>query len=191
MGQGIPAPDAPAGVDRSMTSVLFIAHLAAVLLAAVALWGMRLELTGKAATRIDWWFAPAFAVLAAAVLLIVSPGKRFELWAAAIAGGVLCGAIAGALLKVNQDHGRQLIRVAPVWDGAGAAALLLLLALVRFVSSSLIGRQSSGFGVLAGAATFLAAYIAARFVVMRFYKAPRSIHIDMARGQNPRRTLVH
>ena len=174
-----------------MTGVLFIAHLAAVLLAALALWSMRYEFGGKAMTRLDWSVPPALAVLAALVLLIVSPGKRFELWAAAIAGGLLAGAFAGMILKVNQDHGKKLIRVPPVWDGAGATALLLLLAIVRFVSSSLMGRQSSGFGVLAGGATFLAAFIAARFIVLRFYKAPRSIHIDMAHGQNPRRTLVH
>jgi hypothetical protein len=176
---------------RGVTGVLFSAHLAAVLLAALALWSMRYEFSGKAMTRLDWSVPPAFAVLAALVLLIVSPGKRFELWAAAIVGGLLVGAAAGAMLKVNQDHGRRLIRVPPAWDGAGAATLLLLLAVVRFTSSSLMGRQSSGFGVLAGAATFLAAYIAARFIVVRFYKTPRSIHLDMVRGQDPGRTLVH
>jgi hypothetical protein len=192
VGHGLASQLAPAAAaDRFMATTLFIAHLAAVLLAAVALWSIRHEFTGKAATRLDWSLAPAFAVLAAAVLLIVSPGKRFELWAIAIAGGVAFGTVAGALLRVNQDHGRRLIRVAPAWDGAGAAAVLLLLALARFVSSSLMGRQSSGFGVLAGGATFLAAFIAARFIVLRFYKAPSSIHLDMARGQNPRRTLVH
>jgi len=175
----------------NMPGVLFIAHLAAVLLAALALWSMRYEFAGKAATRLDWWFPPAFAVLAAAVLLIVSPGKRVELWGAAIAGGLLLGAVAGALLKVNQDHGHQLIRVPPAWAGAGAAALLLLLAVTRFVTSSLMGRQSGGFGVLAAGATFLAAFIAARYIVVRFYKVPRSIHVDMTRGHDPRRTLVH
>lgn len=174
-----------------MTGVLFISHLAAVLLAALALWSMRNEFTGKAASRLDWSFPPAFALLSALVLLIVSPGKRPELWIAAIVAGLAVGAGAGALLRVNQDHGRRLIRVPPVWDGMGAAALLLLLALARFVSSSLMGRQSGGFGVLAAGATFLAAYLAARFIVVRFYKAPRSIHLDMARGQDPRRTLVH
>ncbi|MBI2740716.1 MAG: hypothetical protein HYX38_29790 [Rhodospirillales bacterium] len=173
-----------------MTS-LFIAHLAAVLLAALALWSMRYEPGGKAATRLDCSIPPLLAVLAAVVLLVVSPGKRPELWITAIAGGLAAGAAAGALLRVNQDHGHSLIRMAPAWDGMAAAAALLLLALVRFVSSSLMGRQSSGFGVLAGGATFLAAYIAARFIVVRFYKAPRSIHIDMVRGQNPRRTLIH
>jgi hypothetical protein len=174
-----------------MTGVLFVAHLAAVLLAALALWSMRHEFTGKAATRLDWSIPSALAVAAAVVLLVVSPGKRFELWVAAIAGGLAVGAAAGAMLKVNQDHGRRLIRVPPAWDGAGAAVLLLLLALVRFVTSSLMGRQSGGFGVLAAGATFLAAYLAARFMVVRFYKAPRSIHLDMARGQDPRRTLAH
>ena len=174
-----------------MNTILLVAHLAAVLLAALALWSMRHELSEKAASRFEWMLPPALAVAAAAVLLIVSPGKRFELWAAAIAGGLLVGAFAGMILKVNQDHGKRLIRIPPSWDGAGATALLLLLATVRFVSSSLMGRQSSGFGVLAGGATFLAAFIAARFIVLRFYKAARSIHIDMAHGQNPRRTLVH
>ncbi|SRR6266542_504472 len=174
-----------------MTSVLFISHLAAVPVAALALWSMRNEFTGKAATRLDWSLPPALAALAALVLLIVSPGKRPELWIAAIVAGLAVGAAAGALLRVNQDHGRKLIRVPPVWDGVGAAALLLVLAVVRFVTSSLMGRQSGGFGVLAAGATFLAAYLAARFIVVRFYKAPRSIHLDMARGQDPRRTLVH
>jgi hypothetical protein len=174
-----------------MTSVLFIAHLAAVLLAALALWSMRHEIGGKAATRFEWWLPAVLAVLVAVVLLAVSPGKRPELWLAAIAAGLAVGAGVGAILKVNQDHGRDLIRIPPSWDGAGAAALLLLLALVRFVSSSLMGRQSSGFGVLAAAATILSAYLAARYVVVRFYKAPRSIHLDMTPGRDPHRTLVH
>ena len=170
---------------------LFYLHLSAVLLAALALWAMRNEFAGKAASGIDFSYAPALAVLAAAVLAAVSPGKRLELWVLAVVGGLALGATAGAWLKVNQDHGRRLIRVAPAWDGLGAAAALLLLALARFVSSDLIGRKSSGFGVLAAAATFLAAYLAVRFLVMRFYKAPRSIHLDMAPGQDPGRTLVH
>jgi hypothetical protein len=174
-----------------MTNIHFISHLAAMLLAALALWSMRNEFTGKAATRLDWSFPPAFAVLAALVLLIVSPGKRPELWIATIVAGLAIGAAAGAMLRVNQDHGRGLIRVPPAWDGVGAATLLLVLASVRFVTSSLMGRQSGGFGVLAAGATFLAAYLAARFIVVRFYKAPRSIHLDMVRGQDPRRTLVH
>jgi hypothetical protein len=174
-----------------MTNILFISYLAAVLLAGLALWTIRFEFAGKAATRFEWATPAAFAVLAAVVLLAVSTGKRVELWAAVIVVGLLIGAIAGALKKVNQDHGRQLIRVPPAWDGGAAAALLLLLALVRFVTSSLMGRQSSGFGVLAAGATFLAAYIAARFIVVRFYKAPRSIHLDMMHGRDPHRTLAH
>jgi hypothetical protein len=175
-----------------MTSVLFAAHLAAVLLATLALWSMRHEPAGRAATRLDWLWPALLAGLAATVLLVVSPGKRLELWVAAIVGGLVLGAAGGAiLLKVNQDHGRRLIRVAPAWDGIAATSLLLLLAVIRFVSSSLMGRHSTGLGVLAAAAAFLAAYLAARFIVVLFHKAPRSIHIDMLRGENPRRTLVH
>src|SRR4029453_5163387 len=152
-----------------MTNIHFISHLAAMLLAALALWSMRNEFTGKAATRLDWSFPPALAVLAALVLLIVSPGKRPELWIATIVAGLAIGPAAGAMLRVHREYGRKLIRVPPVWDGVGAAALLLVLALVRFVSSSLMGRQSGGFGVLAAGATFLAAFLAAPFIVLGFY----------------------
>jgi hypothetical protein len=169
----------------------FIAHLAAVLLGGIVLWSMRNEFGGKAATRLDWLIPPVLAVVVAVVLLVVSPGKRVELWVAAIVVGLMAGATVGAMLKVNQDHGHQLIRIPPTWDGAAAAAVLLLLAVVRFVTSSLMGRQSGGYGVLAAAATFVAAYLAARFIVVRFYKAPRSIHLDMTRGRDPHRTLAH
>jgi len=183
---------APAkAVERRVANVLFLSYLAAVLLAGLALWTIRFEFGGKAATRLEWATPAAFAVLAAAVLLAVSTGKRVELWAAVIVVGLLVGAAAGALKKVNQDHGRQLLRIPPAWDGCAAAALLLLLALLRFVTSSLMGRQSSGFGVLAAGATFLAAYLAARYIVVRFYKAPKSIHLDMTHGRDPHRTLAH
>jgi hypothetical protein len=174
-----------------MKNVLVVLHLSAVLLAALALWSMRHEFTEKAATRLQWAIAPALAVVVAVLLLIVSPGKRFELWAAAIVGGLALGAGMAMTLKVNQDFGHELIRVPRSWDGVGAAALLLLLALTRFVTTDLMGRPSGGFGVLGAGAAFLATYLAARFIVVRFYKAPRSIHLDMIRGKNPNRTLVN
>ena len=45
--------------------------------------------------------------------------------------------------------------------------------------------------MLAAGATFLAAYIAARFIVVRYFKAPKSIHLDMTHGRDPHRTLAH
>ncbi len=62
---------------------------------------MRHEFTETAATRLEWALPLALAVVVAAVLLIASPGKRFELWAAAIVAGLALGAIIGTLLKVN------------------------------------------------------------------------------------------
>lgn len=173
-----------------MKSVVPLFHLAAVGLAGFALWSIRYEITERAMPRRVWAIAPALAVAVAAILLIVSPGKRFELWVAAIFIGLVLGAGAGALLKINQDVGQNLLRVPRTWDGAGAAALLLLLALLRFVTSDLIGRQSGKFGVLGAAAAFLGAYLAARYLIARFHKAPRAIHLDMIRGRNPHRTLV-
>ena len=174
----------------AMTSVVLLAQLAAVALAGLALWSIRHELSEKATTRLAWMVAPALAIVVAAVLLIVSPGKRYELWVAAIAAGLAIGAVAGALMKVNQDVGQQLLRVPRTWDGAAAAALLLLLALARVVTSYLIVRESGRFGVLGAAAAFLAAYLAARYVIARVYKVPRAIHLDMTRGANPNRTLI-
>ncbi len=174
-----------------MKSQLLFFHLAAVFLAALALWSIRHEFTQKAAARFAWAVPPAFAVGAAAILLIVSPGKRFELWVAAIVLGLALGLGLGTILKINQDFGLKLVRVRRSWDGVGAAALLLLLALARVVSSDLTTRQSGKFGVLGAAAVFLAAYLVGRYLTVRFYTAPRSIHLDMIRGQNPQRTLIN
>jgi hypothetical protein len=169
--------------------ILFLfAHLAAVLLAALALWSMRHELSETAANRFEWLLPPAFAVASATVLLIVSPGKRFELWVIAIAVGFAIGLGAGMLPTAIKDFSLELVRIKPRWDGTIAAGLLLLLALVRFVTTELMGRQSGGYGVLAAAAAFLAAYLAGRVIILLFYNAPRTIHLDMVRGQSHRWT---
>ena len=162
---------------------LFLCHLAAVLLAASAVWSMRHELTEKPSTRIEWALPPVLAVAVAAVLLIVSPGKRTELWTIAIYAGFAIGLGVGLILKVDQDFARKLVRVHRTWDGTIAAALLLLAALARFVSSDLMGRQSAKYGVLGGAAGFLAAYLCGRVITLRYYKARRARHIDMVQGE--------
>ncbi len=69
------------------------------------------------------------------------------------------------------------------WDGVAAAALLLLLALTRLVTTDFMGRESHGFGVLGGLAMFVAAYLAGRLTTLRLYTAPRSIHLDLVRGE--------
>src|SRR5471030_2368184 len=165
---------------------LFLWHLAAVLLAALALWSMRYEFTEKPATRLDWALPPVLAVVVAAVLLIVSPGKRTELWTVAIYAGLAIGLGVGVILKVDQDFAQKLVRVRRTWDGVIAAALMLLAALARFVSSDLMGRQSAKYGILCGAAGFLAAYLCGRVITLRYYKARQSKHINMVRGEKPK-----
>jgi len=165
---------------------LFFCHLAAVLLAALALWSMRHEITEMPATRLEWALPPMLAVVVAAVLLIVSPGKRTELWTVAIYAGLAIGLGVGVILKVDQDFAQKLVRVRRTWDGVIAAALLLLAALARFVSSDLLGRQSAKYGVLGGAAGFLAAYLCGRVITLRYYKARQSRHLDMVRGEKPK-----
>ena len=171
-------------------NVLLVSNLAAILLAALALWSIRHELSEKATRPLAWLITPALAIVVAAILLIVSPGKRYELWVLAIVVGLAIGALAGLMLKINRDYGLALIRVPRTWDGAAAAALLLLLTLARLVTSNLMNRQSGKFGVLGAAAALLAAYLVARYLVARFYKSPRAIHLDMRLGKNPQRTLV-
>ena len=55
-----------------MKTVFLLCHLTAVLLAVLALWSMRHELTERAATRLEWALPPALAAAVAAILLIVS-----------------------------------------------------------------------------------------------------------------------
>jgi NAD/NADP transhydrogenase beta subunit len=177
-------------IASQMKTLVLLSHLIAVGLAALALWSIRHELTEKATRRLTWAVTPALAIVVTAILLIVSPGKRYELWVAAIVIGLGVGAIAAVTLKINQDFGKRLLRVARAWDGAAAATLLLLLAIARVVTSHLLVRESGKFGVLGAAAAFLAAYLAARYFVARFFRTHRAIHLDMFRGVNPQRTLV-
>ena len=67
---------------------------------------------------------------------------------------------------------------------------LLLLTLARIVTSQMMVRESGRFGVLGASAVFLAAYLVGRYLVARFYKSPRAIHLDMILGKNPGRTLI-
>jgi hypothetical protein len=169
-----------------MHILFLVAHLAAVLLAALALWSMRHELCETATTRFEWLLPPALAVVTATVLLVVSPGKRFELWAIAIVVGFAVGLGAGMLPRAIKDFSLELVRIKRTWDGTIAVGLLLLLALVRFVTSELLGRQSGGYGVLGAAAAFLAAYLTGRAITLLFYNAPKTIHLDMIRGESER-----
>jgi hypothetical protein len=169
---------------------LLVAHLAAVLLAALALWSLRHELSERAVNIFDRALPAVLASLAAAVLLIVSPGKRLELWLSCIAVGLVAGAAMGVVLQGVKDFGNNLVRVYRAWDGVGAAALLLVLALVRLVTSDFTGRTSGGYGVLGALATLMAAYLVARTISFQFYTAPRTIHLDMFRGQKRQRTDI-
>ena len=65
-----------------------------------------------------------------------------------------------------------------------------MLALARLVTSSLMTRPSGRFGVLGAAAAFLAAYLAARYLIAIVFKADKAIHLDMIEGNNPGRTLI-
>lgn len=170
--------------------MILLAQLVAVLLAVLALWSIRHEIAGSAQPLLSWAVPPALAFAVMLLLLLVSPGKRYELWLAAFLVGLAPGAFAGWLLKLNRDTGKQLMRVPRTWDGAAAAAALLVLTIARFVTTNLMDRQSGKFGVLGAAAIILTAYLVGRWLVARFYKFPNAIHLDMHPGKDPGRTLV-
>ena len=169
----------------AVNSPFLIWHLAAVAMAAFALLSLRHEITGKAASRLEWALPPLLALAVGGVLLFVSPGKRSELWTIAIMAGMAIGLGAGLLLKVDTDFERKLVRVHRTWDGVGAAALLLALALTRFITSDVMARPSGRYGVLGAIAALLAAYLVGRVVTVRYYTAPKAIHLDMVRGVRP------
>jgi hypothetical protein len=164
-------------------TVSLVLHLVAIVLAALALWAMRHEISERATSRFNWMLPVVFALAAAAVLLVVSPGKRPELWLLCIGGGFVIGLGAGLVQTPIKDFSRHLVLVHRTWDGVGASALLLLLAVMRFVTTDLMGRESHGFGVLGGLATALAAYLAGRLVTLQLYTARKSIHLDMVEGE--------
>jgi len=164
-------------------NILVAGHLLAIVLAAAALWDMRREYSERAASRLRWALAPALAAGTAALLLIVSPGKRPELWMISIAVGFVAGLGAGAIMQGEKDFGQNLVRSYRTWDGLGAAALILILAVVRFVTTDLMHRPSGGYGVLGAAAAFLAALLVGRVIMLHLYAAPKFTHYDMEPGQ--------
>jgi hypothetical protein len=171
-------------------NALLVAHIVAVLLAVLALCSLRHELRETAVNVFDRWLPAVFAILAAAVLLTVSPGKRFELWLVCVAVGLVGGLAMGMTLQGAKDFGTNLVRVYRAWDGVGAATALILLAVLRLVTSDLTGRQSGGYGVLGALSALLAAYLVGRVITFQFYTAPRTIHLDMFRGQKRQRTDI-
>ena len=66
---------------------MLIWHLAAVGLAALALWRTRHEWAETAATRLDWALPAALAIAVAVILLGVSPGKRIAFWVVTVGVG--------------------------------------------------------------------------------------------------------
>jgi hypothetical protein len=148
-------------------------------MAMICLWSLRHELVERPVSGLGFARPAVLAILVAAALLIVSPGKRVELWAIAIVLGLFLGLGMGVILTAVKDYERRVVKVQRTWDGFGAAALLLLLAFGRLVTSDLMTRQSSKFGILGASASFLAAYICGRAITIWFYTAPRTIHLDM------------
>jgi len=164
-----------------MKSLTLILHLLAIVTAGFCLFSLRHELTKRPMGRLGWALPPILAVITAALLMGVSPGKRLELWALTIVLGLAVGLGAGVILRVDKDFERSLVRVWRTYDGVAAGTLLLLLAIVRFIATDLLGRPSQGFGVLAGAAAFLACFFVGRVVTLRYYTARKAIHLDMKR----------
>lgn len=164
-----------------MKSLTLVLHLLAIVAAAWCLWSMRHELTKRPTNRIGFAIPPILAVVTALLLMGASLGKRLDFWLLTMLAGFVVGIGAGMILKVDKDFERRLVRVWRTYDGVAAGGLLLLLAIARFITTDLMGRVSQGFGVLAGTAAFLAAFLVGRVVSLRYYTARKAIHLDMKR----------
>lgn len=164
-----------------MKSLTLVLHLLAIVTAAWCLWSMRHELTKRPTNRMGFAIPPILAVVAALLLMGVSLGKRLDFWLLTILAGFVVGIGAGMILKVDKDFERRIVRVWRTYDGVAAGGLLLLLAIARFITTDVMGRVSQGFGVLAGTAAFLAAFLVGRVVSLRYYTARKAIHLDMKR----------
>jgi len=161
-----------------MKSLLYL-HILLIVLALICLWSIRHELVERPVSGRGWAVPPLIAIIVAAELLIVSPGKRIELWIIAIVVGLAIGLGMGVILKAVKDYERRVVKVQYTWDGFGAAALLFLATIGRLVTSDLMNRPSGKFGVLGAGAAFLAAYLTGRAITVWFYTAPQTIHLDM------------
>ena len=164
-----------------MKSLTLVLHLLAIATAAGCLWSMRHELTKRPTNRMGFAIPPLLAVVTALLLMGVSLGKRLDFWLLTVLAGFVVGIGAGMILKVDKDFERRLVRVWRTYDGVAAGGLLLLLAIARFITTDVMGRVSQGFGVLAGTAAFLAAFLVGRVVSLRYYTARKAIHLDMKR----------
>ncbi len=164
-----------------MKSLTLVLHLLAIVTAAWCLWSMRHELTKRPTNRMGFAIPPILAVVTALLLMGVSLGKRLDFWLLTMLAGFVVGIGAGMILKVDKDFERRLVRVWRTYDGVAAGGLLLLLAIARFITTDVMGRVSQGFGVLAGTAAFLAAFLVGRVVSLRYYTARKAIHLDMKR----------
>jgi membrane protein CcdC involved in cytochrome C biogenesis len=164
-----------------MKSLTLVLHLLAIVTAAWCLWSMRHELTKRPTNRMGFAIPPILAVVTALLLMGVSLGKRLDFWLLTILAGFVVGIGAGMILKVDKDFERRIVRVWRTYDGVAAGGLLLLLAIARFITTDVMGRVSQGFGVLAGTAAFLAAFLVGRVVSLRYYTARKAIHLDMKR----------
>lgn len=160
---------------------LVVLHLLAIVTAALCVWSLRHELNKRPTGPMGFALPPILAIVTALLLMGVSLGKRLDFWALTLGAGFVVGLAAGLILKVDKDFERRLVRVWKTYDGVAAACLLLLLAIARFVTTDLMGRHSQGFGVLAGAAVFIAAFFVGRVITLRYYTARKSIHLDMKR----------
>jgi len=160
---------------------IVILHLLAIATAVACVWSLRYELNKRPTRRMGFALPPILAIVTALLLMGVSAGKRLDFWALTLGAGLVIGLGAGLMLKVDKDFERSLVRVWKTYDGVVMACVLVLLAIARFVSTDIMGRESRGFGVLAGAAVFIAAFFVGRVVSLRYYTARKAIHLDMKR----------
>ena len=76
--------------------------------ALACVWSLRHELTKRPTGPMGFATPPILAMVTALLLVGVSPGKRVDFWVVTLLAGLVVGAGAGMILKVDKDFERRL-----------------------------------------------------------------------------------
>lgn len=151
-----------------MVSALSLSNGLTLLFAALCLWTMAAQSRGGMTTLGRVALPGGFSVLAALMLLagIVEATFLFDvLWLAAFVVGSAIGRIRGWALAVHSNKESGLVSLPATIDGLLAAAILVVLATIDFIASS-IGDVILEPGYIAAGSALCAGFLGYRVLVI-------------------------
>lgn len=170
------------GDSAAMVHKLTILHFL-VALGATGCAGVLLsEARGRLLPPARLFAAPVLAAVAALFLLALVPPEAREprLWAAALALGVVPGALRGFAMPLQVDHMWSLIRLPRGRDGLWTSAMLAGLALLAAMLTLADGETGAYEALAAAAAMAMAGYLGGRAFAL-YVRTAHAPHRDLGR----------